>query len=394
MNVPNVLPSPADVDAPLSAPRPGTTEAPSEARARDRFRACLLGGAVGDALGAPVEFMSRSEILTRFGTFGITDFAPAYGGTGLITDDTQMTLYTAEGLIRGWLAAGPVGPSAVDLSAAMARAYLRWLLTQGERSMADLAFDEGSGWLSAQAALQGRRGPGITCLGALRRMSRIGEPARNDSKGCGGVMRIAPVGLFGWRLREHVDTGDVFALGAGLAGLTHGHPTGALASGALAVMVMTLLEGAGLPDAVDAARSRLCAHRGHEETLKALDEAVKLARAGAPPALAIRHLGEGWIAEEALAISVFCAWVARDFRDGVTLAVNHDGDSDSTGAVTGNLLGAQLGTGVIPHEWLAALELREVISTVADDLYDFPDARRSAHSEAGRPSLRERYPAG
>lgn len=68
-----------------------------------RFLGCLLGGAVGDALGASVEFMKRSEILAHFGPKGITQHAPIYGGLGKITDDTQMTLFTAEGLIRGWV---------------------------------------------------------------------------------------------------------------------------------------------------------------------------------------------------------------------------------------------------------------------------------------------------
>ena len=61
-----------------------------------RFRGCLLGGAVGDALGAPVEFWSRSEILRQFGPDGVRDYIPAYGRIGAITDDTQMSLFTAD----------------------------------------------------------------------------------------------------------------------------------------------------------------------------------------------------------------------------------------------------------------------------------------------------------
>ncbi|MFP4649261.1 MAG: ADP-ribosylglycohydrolase family protein [Halorhodospira sp.] len=68
--------------------------------AQERFLGCLLAGAVGDALGAPVEFLSRDEIRRRFGSEGVTRYAPAYGGLGRITDDTQMTLFTAEGLLR------------------------------------------------------------------------------------------------------------------------------------------------------------------------------------------------------------------------------------------------------------------------------------------------------
>ncbi|MGB8841599.1 MAG: ADP-ribosylglycohydrolase family protein [Aliidongia sp.] len=67
---------------------------------QNRFRGCLLGGAVGDALGAPVEFMTSAGIAGHFGQQGIRDFVPAYGRRGAITDDTQMTLFTAEGRTR------------------------------------------------------------------------------------------------------------------------------------------------------------------------------------------------------------------------------------------------------------------------------------------------------
>ena len=99
--------------------------------ARERARGCLLAGACGDALGGPVEFMRDGEIRARFGPGGIRDMAPAYGKLGAITDDTQMTLFTAEGLIRAhlrWLRRGVSEPAAV-----VRGAYLRWLQTQGER---------------------------------------------------------------------------------------------------------------------------------------------------------------------------------------------------------------------------------------------------------------------
>lgn len=166
-----------------------------------RFLGCLLGGAVGDALGAPVELMKRAEILRRFGPKGITQYAPAYGGLGTITDDTQMTLFTAEGLIRGWVRSCFKGIT--TYSGVTAHAYLRWLQTQGERPTCDIEFGSNqSGWLFQQRQLHSRRAPGNTCLSALRAMSSLGEPARNDSKGCGGAMRVAPVGLFAWRLRQ------------------------------------------------------------------------------------------------------------------------------------------------------------------------------------------------
>ena len=289
---------------------------------RARFRGCLLGGAVGDALGAPVEFLSRDAILERFGPEGISTYAPAYGRLGAVTDDTQMTLFTAEGLIRSWVRGSLKGiTTEVGVTA---RAYLRWLLTQSERPrhLVDLSYEE-QGWLFQQPDLHHRRAPGNTCIYALKEMEFLGDsPARNNSKGCGAVMRMAPAGLFVASIGRGLDAGAAFQLGTDLSAITHGHPTGALAGGAFAVLILELAIGATLT--------------------------------------------------EALAISVYCALVAADFKHGVMLAVNHGGDSDSTGSITGNLLGVAHGVDVIPAELLDELELREVIEEVADDLCDFP----------------------
>jgi len=96
------------------------------------------------------------------------------------------------------------------------------------------------------------------------------------------------------------------------------------------------------------------------------------------------RLGQGWVAEEALAVAVYCALTAADFRSGVLLAVNHGGDSDSTGAICGNLLGASLGAGAIDPGLLDGLEGRETITQIADDLHD-------VFAEGREPSS-QRYP--
>ncbi|MHC3002519.1 ADP-ribosylglycohydrolase family protein [Gordonia metallireducens] len=337
---------------------------------KDRFVGCIVGGAVGDALGGSVEFMSRSAIIERFGPSGITSYAPAYGGTGTITDDTQMTLFTAEGLLRAWLRDCDGGISC--FAAATARAYLRWFITQGEHPRHGvLPMGERTSWLTGHRELHSQRAPGNTCLSALRSTTRPGTPADNDSKGCGGVMRAAPVGLFA--SRAEWSAVGTFDLGTAIAALTHGHPSGSLTGGVLAVMVRELVEGATLDEALAASKDILRTKSQHEETLAAIELAERLASDALAPEEAISRLGEGWVAEEALAISIYCALVGSDFEAAVVLAVNHDGDSDSTGAITGNLLGARDGIGVVPGRWLEQLELRGVITEVATDLYDFAD---------------------
>lgn len=328
-------------------------------------RGCLLGGAVGDALGAAVEFLTLTDIRTAFGPEGVRGYAPAYGRLGTITDDTQMTLFTAEGLLRGQPRYRETGDLA-SLVAAIHHAYLRWLRTQGYRPERTVAV-AADGWLYGWRPLHRRRAPGRTCVSALRRGTALGEPALadNDSKGCGAVMRAAPVGLFAPALGDDV---AVFALGARSGALTHGHPSGFLSAGHLAVTVAALERGLGLAAALDAADATLAGHRDAGELQAALAAARRLAEAGPPSPEALETLGGGWVGEEALAIAVCCALTAEDFAAGVLRAVNHSGDSDSTGAIAGNLLGAMLGEAAIPAHWLERLELRQEIGQVADDL--------------------------
>ena len=327
-------------------------------RTRGHFRGCLLGGAVGDALGAAVEFKTLEEIRTEFGPAGIRDYGVAYGRTGAITDDTQMTLFTGEALLRAEHCR--VRDPACRTADVAWHAYLRWLRTQGEVVQPRGLPDE-DGWLVGVKGLHSRRAPGVTCLAALRkgRMGTIRDPL-NDSKGCGGVMRVAPAGF------AH---GQPFRLGCELAALTHGHPTGWLAAGYLAQLIHDIADGASLDEGAVRALDVLRRHPGHEETASAVEKALWMSRAPRGSAADVESLGEGWVAEEALAIGLYAALAAEGFEHGVLLAVNHSGDSDSTGAITGSLLGVALGELAIPRRWLDRLELRDVIEQVADDLH-------------------------
>lgn len=363
---------------------------------RDRARGCLLGGAVGDALGAPVEFLEDDAIRARFGAKGVRSFVQAYGKVGAITDDTQMTLFTAEGLIRAWVRGSLRG--IVHVPSVVHAATLRWLITQGDKPSIEREVD---GWLFQQPELHARRGPGATCLDSLGVATSLGELAVNDRKGCGGVMRVAPVGLY-------CQGEAAFALAAECAQQTHGHPSGYLAAGWMACCVGELARGASLRAAIDQAHIAL-AHAPavrrrlphHDETRVALNVAIALATAvierDERPARIPAAIGAGWVAEEALAIGVYCAmlgeaWVeagrplTEAFEDAVSLAVSHGGDSDSTGSITGQLLGARFGEAAIPAAWAQAVELREVTLTIADVLAGVAEQRLDAER------LWERFP--
>jgi ADP-ribosylglycohydrolase len=361
---------------------------------RRRYRGCLLGGAVGDALGAPVEFMSLAEIRAQFGRAGITEFTTAFERKGAITDDTQMTLFTAEGLLRAYVQNG--GRDTRTVIAAVAHAYARWLTTQGAKpGVPDCDLD---GWLFEQRDLHALRVPASTCVTALQRMSALGARAANDSKGCAGAVRVAPVGLWCARLDDGVAPDRVarraLELGAEVAGLTHGHPTARLAAGAFAALIALLVRAIGLPVAIDRVRALLPRYPGYGDTLAALERGQSAGREEHLRPETVVALGEGWNAEEALAIAVACALNAPDFETGVRLAVNHDGDSDSTAAMAGNLLGALHGLDGIPQRFIAGLEARRIVAEVADDLATFADwplGEFVAESDASD-YYRKRYP--
>ena len=341
------------------------------------FAGCLLGGAIGDALGAAVEFDSMGTIHKKYGEYGIENYVPCYGRKGAITDDTQMTLFTAEGLLRAHCRETHKGILAFyDVN--LHHAYLRWLSTQGMKSANDNFIGVQDGWLLTVKELHSRRAPGKTCLSALQnaKMGTVDHPI-NSSKGCGGVMRAAPVGLFAARSMQSVDQegrewNKVFDLGCKAAAITHGHPSGYLPAGCLATIIYGLISGLTIEAAIHKTLTILTTTKGYEETLDAIKLALNLWKKKTVKSdpETIEKMGGGWVGEEALAISLYCTLVAEgDFDKGIRLAVNHTGDSDSTGSITGNILGAMQGRAAIPDHWLEELELKNVIEEIAGDLF-------------------------
>lgn len=329
-------------------------------RDAEHFRGCLIGGAVGDALGYPVEFMNTKEILKQYGSDGISSLQISSSGKALITDDTQMTLFTAEGILRAQTKINLKGicypPSVVY------HAYLRWLFTQGypKTKGSESIYN---GWLLDVPELHEKRSPGNTCISSLAsgKQGTIEEPV-NNSKGCGGVMRAAPAGLFYPKERA-------FDMAARFAALTHGHQSGYLSAGSLAYIIASVIEGQVPETAVYDTLAVLKCYANHDECSDALSMALELSGGNISDLDAIAKLGEGWVGEETLAISVYCALKHKnDFKQALIAAVNHGGDSDSTGAVTGNILGAYLGFSNIPADWTCSIECLDVLLQTADDL--------------------------
>ena len=342
---------------------------------QEQFTGCLLGGAVGDALGWPVEFNTTADIVKKYGPAGILNMVTGEEGLYEITDDTQMTLFTAEGLIRSWTTARH-GGGVPDFAAAVKHSYHCWLETQGETAYSSDQRVSRDGWLVSIEGLHRRRAPGNTCLSALQN-GQIAENGvvDNNSKGCGGVMRAAPAGLIAARINNGDSTNTArlaFEIGCVTAALTHGHPSGFYPAGVLGAVIATIITGGTIEEGISISLGFLEGRIGARETIEAIQSALDLwqNKDVTPSSEAVESLGEGWAGDEALAISLYCALVAGDdFARGVRLAVNHSGDSDSTGSITGNILGAILGKEAIPDDWLNRLELEGVIRQVGNDLF-------------------------
>lgn len=175
-------------------------------------------------------------------------------------------------------------------------------------------------------------------------------------------MRVAPIGLV---RRFGVD--EAFDLGARAAALTHGHPCGYLSAAAMSSLVRDLIGGSNLAAAIGAMRTHVTARSSHEETLAAIDNAIALSTVGDLDD-AIRTMGQGWIGEEALAIALYAARRAADFKDAVRIGANHDGDSDSTASIAGQIWGAEHGLTGVPNAWVRRLDVVDPICEVAGDL--------------------------
>ena len=353
-------------------------------RVKDCIRGSLMAGAAGDALGYPVEFMSRKAIFSHYGDKGITQFKLDRNGKALVSDDTQMTLFTANGLLTG-LTRG------FEPEKCIADAYLDWYYTQtGIKGDANACT-----WLRDLPEMAHQRAPGTTCMGACESLIMHERP-QNYSKGCGGIMRVAPMGLLDAAFRAKEGKGlyvpDRLAeAGAAIAKATHLHPLGYMPAALMTLLLSRQValspeEAKGsIVGIVEEALNTIMRMDGNEHASdkKYLSDltkkAIQLAQSNVTDESAIRQLGEGWVAEESWAISLFCAVRHIDsMKDAIIAAVNHDGDSDSTGSMTGNIMGAIYGYESMKQERLFCpegkefedtIELSNIILALADDLY-------------------------
>ncbi|PRW64138.1 ADP-ribosylglycohydrolase family protein [Actinopolyspora mortivallis] len=357
-----------------------------------RFTHCVLGCAVGEALGGAVAGDSWQEITDRYGPSGLLEYVPAGHPSGRIGSETQILLFTLEGMVRAGVARRG---TEVDLPTGYVQhAYQRWLHTQhlswpraagGFLSVAP----EPDGWLVGLRGLFQTRTPGRTMMRTLiafakgQREMGAPETPETDSDGGTALLRAVPAALW------NADQAETFRVAAELAGLTHGHPDARLGTASLAVVVSRLLREVPLSESVAEALAMVERQEEGERVRSTLATAVDLAEEGpVPPERVTGTFGTGFTAVGALGIGVYSALCARgDFDLGIRTAVNHSGDSAVCGAVAGGLLAAST-PDAVEERWTRELELRETVERMATDA-----ALEFGPAPPETPEWFERYPA-
>lgn len=286
----------------------------------------IVAGAVGDALGFPVEFQSRQSMIVD--GRGVEGFRkPARHALGTYSDDTQMTIAVAEGLI----------------AAGSGATY--------KRAMTEIA----PRFVAWSRSADNNRAPGNTCMQGCAALAS-GVPWETSgvlgSKGCGAPMRVAPVGLFWSDLTRVARTAMATSLP------THRHPTAIAASAAMALCVALAARGLTPREVWTEVGRRMEMTDDSVEFMQLWAKVPYYVTCVAPAfALSKRGLGEAWTAEDAVASAMYVFWRhPNDMRAALLEAVNTDGDSDTIGSLVGNILGARLGVDAIPEEWRRGVE--------------------------------------
>ena len=315
-----------------------------------QFQGCIVGLAVGDALGYPAEFRVRKDLLAAFGPDGITDFVTledkrlpqkifigAKHPPGTYTDDTQMSIAVAEGLLE----AG--GDDIDSLMKAIGKHFIAWHYSP-----------------------ENNRAPGQACTQGTLNFEE-GIPWREsgvpDSKGCGSAMRVSPIGIF------YEDLEQVADVARASSRLTHRHDAAYEGAAAAALMVAMALKGASPEDMYETIQF-MCQGRSADFD-SCWGKVPRLLDRPSEKVLTEDVLGESWIAEETAASAMYCYWKFPDsYQDAVLAAVNTDGDSDSIAAITGSVLGARHGLEAIEEKWRREIEKSAMLHELAERLFN------------------------
>lgn len=348
-----------------------------------RFKGCMLGLAAGDALGAPLKSLKRDEIKKKYGKKGLLNPKPEKGSkTVKITDETQLMLFTAHGMLWGDTA-GSTADNPTQFTQYIYYALQQWLFSQtGETAdgMDWITDDNETGYpceLLNIDELCKKRMPTKQLLAALTENGKneYGLTTRkiNENALFDCVPRVAPAGMYFYNSPE-----TAFKTGMEFAAITHSEPSAYLSAGCFAAIIAFILKKNTIEESVRKAMELLSDYEECDSVYKLLENALELLEGTASPLNDIKELGGGSTAESALATGVYCACVHYEADNAIRLAANNDGNSDAVAAITGALKGAYLGDKSIPKKWVKKIQLTDIVTEYAEKLYEAAPKKNKA----------------
>lgn len=344
--------------------------------AKDRYLGCLIGGAIGDNMGFAGEGLDESEVKEYFGEHGIDK--PFYNteyGKCLISDDTQMALFTMDGLEWAYIRMTSRGIGTFATSGVW-QSYARWYYTQTGNILDEYIMHKHEHEPVALSSIgvkivleyeefYSNRNVSEESLMAIGsgQMGTVEEPL-NDFSDWSCVARVAPVGVF-----LHENPSEAFAVAMELAAITHGHPSAYLAAGVYACILANVMNQMELPIAVRESLRELKRYSYVDEVYDGLEYAMHLAECDYTWEYCLEQLGEGHDAQDVLAMGVYCALKAESYEEAVWMAANSMGMKSSIGFVAGSLAGTYAGIEAVPKDWQSNLELHQMMITWTDKLF-------------------------
>lgn len=316
---------------------------------KNQIECFLLASFIGDALGYPIEFYTLEKIQEMYGIVDDYIELPMHNfKKGLFSDDTQMSIATIQGIIKS------------DIS--------------NKENIVENIISEYKEWFFSQTERKNKRSPGMTCLDSLRYIidNKIDKPSYslkiNNSKGNGALMRVAPICFLNFSLE------DLIQIAYDISYITHCHPLGYYTSGFHVGVLKLILEGTELDSSIKYMINLFKNINNTEinnKLIPLIEKAIELSKNSSSDTDNIEKLGQGWVAEETLAIAIYCSLkYQNNLNQGIIASINHSGDSDSTGIVTGNILGLLNSKEDIPSNWIKKLEKKAYIQNLGKTLYE------------------------
>lgn len=327
---------------------------------------CLLGLAIGDAMGSSIDKKSWEEICESYGPNGLLGY-DMQSDYAEVTSYTQLAAFVANGLM-------------LNAARGQGDAYLRYItlaLREWAKSQGFLAGAEKTAcWLAQVPKMRRRVSMDTRMVDTLSR-EQLGSPERpvNSSEGPGGITAAVPVGMFYESDRMAAD--QIGQLGASAVAMIHGAPEAFLSGAVVAYAIAGILQEPSTPllkqfrQALDAVRGQYA--QQHPEGIQVLEGLLEKAFSLAAdpeitPLVAMTILG-CTTAAECLAGAVYaCSVHMGNFDEALITAVNHSGRSGAVGALTGAVMGARMGAEELPEFYLESLEVGDVLRELAEDM--------------------------